>query len=118
MRAGKRRGRLLLAASATVLAASTSLLFAAFAYGGGAAGFARPVNASPPTISGTPQGGMTLTANRGTWDNNPTDYDYIRTLRDRRKQLRKHHRRHQAGVHAEKRRRRQYPAVSCRGEER
>src|SRR6266404_5678871 len=39
-----------------------------------AAGQAKPVNASPPTITGTPQGGKTLTGNRGTWDNTPTDY--------------------------------------------
>jgi len=37
----------------------------------------KPVNATPPTIAGTPQEGKTLTANRGTWDNSPTDYDYF-----------------------------------------
>jgi hypothetical protein len=32
--------------------------------------------ARSPTI-GTPQEGKTLTGNRGTWDDNPTDYDYF-----------------------------------------
>jgi hypothetical protein len=44
---------------------------------GMAAGSAKPANASPPTISGTPEEGKTLAAARGTWNNNPTDYDYI-----------------------------------------
>src|SRR6266508_4371654 len=43
---------------------------------GAAASTVKPVNSSPPTITGTPQEGKTLTGNRGTWDNNPTDYDY------------------------------------------
>jgi hypothetical protein len=33
-----------------------------------------PVNSSPPTISGTPQVGQTLTSTTGTWTNNPTSY--------------------------------------------
>jgi hypothetical protein len=73
MRAGKRRGRLLFAGAAAGLVA----VFAAFADAGGAADLAMPVNASPPTISGTPEEGKTLTAARGTWNNNPTDYDYF-----------------------------------------
>jgi hypothetical protein len=51
--------------------------FAIFAGGSIAAGQVKPVNSSPPTISGTAQEGKTLTANRGTWDNAPTDYDYF-----------------------------------------
>jgi hypothetical protein len=51
--------------------------FAIFAGAGIAAGQAKPVNASPPTISGTAQEGKTLTGNRGTWDNAPTDYNYF-----------------------------------------
>jgi hypothetical protein len=50
-----------------------------FAGTGAAASSAKPVNASPPTIAGTPQEGSTLTANRGQWDNNPTDYNYFWT---------------------------------------
>jgi hypothetical protein len=50
---------------------------AIFATAGVAASAAKPVNSSPPTISGTAQEGKTLTANRGTWDNTPTDYNYF-----------------------------------------
>jgi len=48
--------------------------FAIFAGAGIAAGQAKPVNTSPPTISGTPQVGKTLTGDKGTWTNNPTDF--------------------------------------------
>jgi hypothetical protein len=48
-----------------------------FAGTGAAASTVKPVNATPPTITGTPQEGKTLTANRGTWDNSPNDYDYF-----------------------------------------
>jgi len=48
----------------------------AFVTSGGAANKAKPVNTSPPTISGTPQEGTTLKANRGQWSNNPTSYSY------------------------------------------
>jgi hypothetical protein len=51
--------------------------FTIFAGAGIAAGQVKPVNATPPTISGTAQEGKTLTGNRGTWDNTPTDYDYF-----------------------------------------
>ena len=44
---------------------------------GAAASLAQPVNISPPTISGTPQKGATLTGTRGTWGNSPTRYDYF-----------------------------------------
>ncbi len=37
---------------------------------------AAPANTARPTISGTPQEGRTLSGNRGSWTNNPTDYDY------------------------------------------
>jgi hypothetical protein len=37
---------------------------------------AAPVNTSPPTISGTPQVGQSLTASDGTWSNNPTSFAY------------------------------------------
>src|SRR3954453_8305160 len=40
------------------------------------AGAATPTNTSPPTISGTPKVGSTLTANEGTWANAPTSFTY------------------------------------------
>jgi len=78
MSAGKGRGWLfrggIFGAGITAVVASA---FAILASVGVAASTVKPVNSSPPTISGTPQEGKTLTANRGTWDNNPTDYDYF-----------------------------------------
>jgi len=59
------------------VAAVVVAALAAFATAGGAAGKVAPVNTSPPTISGTPQEGSTLKANRGEWSNNPTSYSYI-----------------------------------------
>jgi hypothetical protein len=35
-----------------------------------------PANTSPPTISGTPQDGQTLTEAHGSWKNSPTSYSY------------------------------------------
>ena len=43
---------------------------------GSAATQARPTNSQPPTITGKPEVGSTLTAKEGTWIGNPTDYDY------------------------------------------
>jgi hypothetical protein len=51
--------------------------FTLFAGAGMAASQAKPENTNPPTISGTPQEGKTLTGQRGTWTNNPSDYDYF-----------------------------------------
>jgi hypothetical protein len=76
MNAGERRGRLF---PGGVLGAGIAAVvaFAILAGVGVAASTVKPVNSSPPTISGTPQERKTLTGNRGTWDNNPTDYDYF-----------------------------------------
>jgi hypothetical protein len=43
---------------------------------GVAASQARPTNTQPPTISGTPEVGKTLTAREGTWTGNPTEFAY------------------------------------------
>jgi hypothetical protein len=57
------------------LAAVVVSAVALFAGAGVAATSAIPVNTSPPTISGTPQDGKSLTGDRGKWSNNPTDYN-------------------------------------------
>ena len=59
------------------IAAMAAVSFATLAATGTAANSARPVNATPPTISGTAEEGRPLTAVRGTWNNSPTDYDYM-----------------------------------------
>jgi hypothetical protein len=41
-----------------------------------AAGSGRPTNTSPPTISGTPEVGQTLTANPGNWSGESVDFAY------------------------------------------
>ena len=43
--------------------------------GASAAFAAAPVNSTPPTIAGTAEG-QTLTAANGTWQNNPTAFQY------------------------------------------
>jgi hypothetical protein len=59
------------------LAAVVVSAVALFAGSGVAASKAAPVNTDPPTISGTPQEGKTLTGDRGGWSNTPAGYDYF-----------------------------------------
>jgi hypothetical protein len=56
----------------------TLVVLAALLAGGGAQAMrnAAPANTAPPTISGTPTVGQTLTASEGTWSNTPTSFAY------------------------------------------
>ena len=57
---------------ATVVVSAFTLMAGA----GIAASSAKPTVVTPPTISGTPQEGKTLTGDRGDWSNSPNDYDF------------------------------------------
>ncbi len=66
-------------ALAAVLIAVASIVIGAVLgapHEGNAAAQAAPGNQSPPTISGTPSVGSTLTATNGTWTGSPTSYLY------------------------------------------
>jgi hypothetical protein len=66
-----RRSTLRAGITLAIAALSASIVGAA-----GAAIQAAPVNSAPPTITGTPSVGETLTAQNGTWTNSPTAYQY------------------------------------------
>ena len=73
----KKKGLLLVggvfgAGIATVVVSAFTL----FAGAGIAASKDKPQVVDPPSVSGTPQQGKTLTGDRGDWSNDPTDYDY------------------------------------------
>ena len=71
-----------------------------FAGAGTAASSAVPKNTSPPTVSGTAQVGKRLAGDRGTWSNNPGDYNYFWTRCDKNGgELREHQRRARCVVH-------------------
>jgi hypothetical protein len=76
MRTSRKRRALLGGISASAVLTLTGVAVVLFAGSGEAATKAKPVNASPPTINGTPQEGKTLSGDRGDWDNNPSDFDY------------------------------------------
>lgn len=73
------RRPLLSAAFVAGAALAVIIALSALAGGGRAASAAKPVNTSPPTVSGVPQEGRTLTGTRGEWRNNPTDYNFFWT---------------------------------------
>ena len=56
--------------------ALTALTLLVAAAAGTAASAAAPTNTAPPTISGTPQVGQTLTASTGTWNPTPNAFSY------------------------------------------
>jgi hypothetical protein len=72
----KKRWTAIGAAFGAGVAAVVVASLGAFAGSGVAASTAKPVNTSPPTISGTPQEGKQLHGDRGNWDNNPNSYAY------------------------------------------
>jgi hypothetical protein len=71
----RRRWALLGAAFGAGVAAVVVSAVALFAGAGVAASAVKPVNTQPPTISGTPQQGKTLTGDKGNWNNSPSDYN-------------------------------------------
>jgi hypothetical protein len=78
MKSTPKNGRLLFlggvfgAGVATVVVSAFTLLAGA----GVAATKAKPQNVTPPSISGTPQQGRTLTGDRGDWTNDPKSFIY------------------------------------------
>jgi hypothetical protein len=58
------------------LALAAAIAAASLAGTAVAGALAAPVNSTAPTISGTPTVSQTLTADNGTWQNNPTAYQY------------------------------------------
>jgi hypothetical protein len=73
MTLNRKRPGLIAAMGLLVNSALLSLLVAAAASG---ATQAAPVNVDPPRITGTPRQGEVLTAQNGTWQNNPTEFRY------------------------------------------
>jgi hypothetical protein len=59
------------------LGAALAVVAAAFATSAVSATAAKPEASKPPTVSGTPEVGQKLTGDRGTWTNNPTDYNFF-----------------------------------------
>jgi hypothetical protein len=76
-KAKQKKGQVIVAGLFVACVAVAASAVAIFAGAGSAARAAKPVNTSPPTVSGTPQEGKTLSGDRGDWNNNPTDFDYF-----------------------------------------
>jgi hypothetical protein len=81
MKRVRKRKTLALALGTAVLVLAAT---AAVVDEGSAVAQAPPRNESPPTISGTPQEGSTLTADDGRWANQPTTFAYSWRRCDRR----------------------------------
>ena len=60
----------------SALVTALAVTYMAITGAGSAATQAAPVNTAPPTITGTPTVGQTLTAHEGTWSNSPTSFTY------------------------------------------
>ncbi len=75
----KTHGRRLALGGTFVAAVAAAVLgaVALLAGTGAAASSAKPKNTTRPTISGIPEEGEKLTADRGRWSNDPTDFDYF-----------------------------------------
>lgn len=58
------------------LALVSALAWVTAAGAGSAAPQVPPVNTTPPTVTGIPRVGQTLTAQNGTWENSPTAFEY------------------------------------------
>src|SRR5207237_6511524 len=76
MKTGRKRWLLAGGVFGAGIAAVAVSAVALFVGAGVAASSAKPAVTTPPSISGTPQEGKTLTGDWGDWTNNPTSYDY------------------------------------------
>ena len=74
-RSTKRRAALAGALSGACATLCLAVGLGLLAGSGAAASTALPVNNDPPSITGTPEVGQTLTGDKGTWNNTPTDYN-------------------------------------------
>lgn len=61
---------------AALIAVACSVAMAAIVGSASSATQVAPVNSAPPTITGTPAVGQTLTASDGTWSNSPASFAY------------------------------------------
>jgi hypothetical protein len=75
--AGSVKRRRTLVGALLAIGAAVALVIGVFAGAGAAASAAAPQNTSPPTISGTPQSGQTLSGDKGVWNGSPTSYTFF-----------------------------------------
>lgn len=77
MRTHRKRWLLLGGSFGLGLGAVLASALAAFVGASHAAASDKPQNTEPPSISGTPEVGKTVTGDKGTWDNKPQDFNYF-----------------------------------------